>query len=126
MSKVRFEIEYQAGRSAELAKLNITRHEDGMIGYGLMKPMLFQQLLDGEAPYGEFAAMTDMWSPGEIEAFLQAALDKAWSIGLRPNMERRSSEPSYAYAEVSPAIADVAAQLRARARPAEAATALAA
>ena len=126
MSKVRFEIDYAAGCSADLAKLNITRHEEGMIGYGLMKPMLFQQLLEDEAPCGEFAAMTDMWSPGEILSFLQAALDKAWSIGLRPHMERRPAEPSYAYAEVSPAIADLAAQLRARARPVEAATALAA
>lgn len=115
MSKVRFTIDYTQADSSGLARLDIARHEDGMIGYGVMKPMLFQQLLDGETPSTNFAAMTDMWSDGEIKAFLQSALDSAWRLGLRPQAEARSAGPDYAYAEVSPAVRNAAEELRARA-----------
>ena len=115
MRKVRFSIEYRDAAAGGRAKLSICRLEDGMIGYGVMKPMLFQQLLDTETPDGSVVAMTDMWSQGETKAFLQAALDCAWKLGLRPAAAKPMGAPDYALAEVSPAIAAHAAELRQRA-----------
>jgi hypothetical protein len=120
MRQVRFTIEYTGATAAGEAKLNVCRFEDGMIGFGVLKPMLFQQFLDTETPDGSVTAMTDMWSQGETKAFLQAALDCAWKLGLRPAAAKPKGAPHYALAEVSPAIAEHAEDLRRRALAARA------
>jgi hypothetical protein len=113
MRQVRFSIDHTD--AAGQAKLSVCRFEDDMIGYGVLKPMLFQQFLETETPDSSVVAMTDMWAQGETRAFLQAALDCAWKLGLRPAVAKPMGAPDFALAEVSPAIADHAAELRRRA-----------
>jgi hypothetical protein len=120
MREVRFSIDYTDAAAAGRARLSVCRFEDGMIGYGVMKPMLFQQFLETETPDGSVVAMTDIWSQGETKAFLQAALDCAWKLGLRPAAAKPTGAPNYALAEVSPAIAAHAEELRLRALSAHA------
>jgi hypothetical protein len=115
MSKVRFAIDYVDAKVAGQAKLSVSRFEEGMIGFGLMKPVLFQQLLENETPQTDFNAMTDMWSDGEVKAFLTAALECAWRLGLRPTGQRQADGPAYAHAEVSPVVKARVEELRARA-----------
>jgi hypothetical protein len=121
MRKVRYSVDYTEAATARRARLSVSRFEDGVIGYGVMKPVVFQQFLDTEERDGTVAAMTDMWSDGETRALLQALLDCAWRVGLRPRTEPNMA-PDFAFAEVSPAISEHAELLRGGPKMATAAT----
>jgi hypothetical protein len=114
MTNIRFKVDYSCRKSTGPTSLRICRHEEGVIGYGIMKPVLFQQFLDNEVPRADLAAISDLSSEGTVETFLQSLLDCAWQAGLRPQLGWMENAPSYALAEVSPLMEIAARELRAQ------------